>query len=131
MENINENELLSKENLKYLLQRWGVNELPVTVNDALENWIGNYTIKEILEATNICFSRLKKINVKYIDGVLQNKYKRNTVNNINGDAIPVNVDIRKRFIKYCKENNINPVEKLEEFMDQYSKGAEILYTNKI
>lgn len=122
---MNEKEVLSTENLQCLFKYWGINEIPYTVNHTIENWIGNYTIKEILDASNICFSRLKRIDTKYIDGVLLAKYKRNRVDNINGDSILINIDVKKRFIKYCKENNINPVEKLEEFMDQYSKGSEM------
>lgn len=129
---VNKNELLSKDNLIHVFRMWKVEEVPETINRTINNWIGCYTIGEIAEASSICISRLNRIEVKYIDGILLHKFNRKgRINNIvKGPSIPLDEQVTKTFIKYCKENNVNPVLKLEEFMSEYSKGAEILYTNK-
>ena len=128
---IREQELLSKESLPYVFKYCGIKDVPGAINETIASWIGGYTIEQILDACNICFARLSTFNAKYIDGVLRKKYIRyDDSASASGQHIPINADIKKSFIEYCEKNNINPVEKLEEFMDQYSKGAEILYTNK-
>ena len=129
---VNKNELLSKDNLIHVFRMWKVEEVPETINPIINKWIGCYSIGEIAEASSMCINRINRIEVHYINGVLQNKYNRKgRINNmVKGTSIPLDEQVTKIFIKYCKENNVNPVLKLEEFMSEYSKGAEILYTNK-